>query len=51
MNCLLCEVLMPELEEAVARQNKQIKELKQIIEDLKNDNASVRHSPSAGSQE
>jgi hypothetical protein len=42
---------MPELEEVVSRQNKQIKELKQIIEDLKNDSTSVRHSPSAGSQE
>lgn len=44
MNCLLCDILVPELEEAVARQNKQIKELKQIIEELKNDSNGERHS-------
>jgi hypothetical protein len=38
MNCLLCDILVPELEEAIIRLNKQNKELKQIIEDLKNDN-------------
>jgi cell division protein FtsL len=30
---------VPELEEAIARQNKQIKELKQELEDLKNGNS------------
>jgi hypothetical protein len=43
MNCLLCDILVPELEEAVARQSKQIKELKQIIENLKNDNDGKRN--------
>jgi len=45
MNCLLCDILVPELEEAVARQNKEIKELKQIIEELKNDNDVNRGGP------
>jgi hypothetical protein len=45
-NCLLCEVVLPEYEDTIIRQDKLIKQLQEIIEQLKNDSDSTRHSNS-----
>lgn len=45
-NCLLCEVVLPEYEDTIIRQKKLIKQLQEIIESLKNDRDSARHSNS-----
>jgi hypothetical protein len=49
-NCLLCEVVLPEYEDTIIRQERLIKQLQKII-DILNDRDSARHSSSAGSQE
>lgn len=49
-NCLLCEVVLPEYEDTIIRQERLIKQLQKII-DILNDSNSLRHSPTAGSQE
>lgn len=50
-NCLLCEVVLPEYEDTIIWLTNRIKQLEQIIAQLKNDRDSARHSSPAGSQE
>jgi hypothetical protein len=45
-HCLLCEVVLPEYEDTIIRLTNRIKHLEQIIEQLKNDRDSTRHSNS-----
>ena len=43
-NCLLCEIVLPEYKDTIIRLKAKIKHLEQIIEQLKNDSDSTRHS-------
>lgn len=47
-NCLLCEIMLPEYEETIRRQIRQIQHLKLIIEQQR-DRLSSHNSPAAES--